>query len=123
MKCVKCGKEHQAITKCPYCDTPVPVAKPVEKNPALFGKGLMEYKVVGAEDQWMLGGRFDKEALQNQLNYYAVRGWKVKEMVLGKTVSLLVGFQREEITIVLERPYDYTETKVDVEAAKLGDLI
>ena len=114
--CKKCGKGFvKGCEKCPWCGYIEPEYKEPElsyeeKREATKGRGLMEYKVVSAEDQWLIGGRFDKTSLQNMLNSYAVHGWKVREMVIGKTTGLITGFSRDEMMIVLERNADYDDS-------------
>jgi hypothetical protein len=73
------------------------------------GRGLKEYKVISAEDRWLIGGRFDKQSLQNMLNSYAVHGWSVNMMTINKTTGLFTGWSRDEMMIVLERDVDYVD--------------
>lgn len=127
--CKHCGKQFDSTIACPYCGTKVPVPKvetPAEHRAMLKGRGLMEYKVIGAEDEWLHGGRFDKTSLESMLNSYAEHGWRVKEMVIGKTTGLLMGFSRDEMMIVLEREMDFIDMS-DVAPVggetKIGDYI
>ena len=62
---------------------------------------MKEYKVIGQEDIWMQGGRFDKTSLENMINSYALDGWTVKDISASKTWGMIV--QRDEMIVILER--------------------
>jgi hypothetical protein len=108
--CLNCGENVITGTPvCPKCqgvkfgdkkDIPPKKIKDTSENRA---KNLKEYKVVGQEDQWLDGGRFDKNSLERMLNHYALDGWRVREISTSKTVGVFFGTHRDEMIIVLER--------------------
>ena len=72
---------------------------------------MKEYKVIGQEDEWLNGGRFDKSSLENMLNNYARDGWIVKEIASSKTFGIFFGTPRDELLIILERDLFYSQEK------------
>ncbi|MEN6609207.1 MAG: DUF4177 domain-containing protein [Methanoregulaceae archaeon] len=115
--CSACGKTHEAATFCPYCNTPVKkeIIKTgrIKDTPENRAKGLKEYKVIGQEDEWLNGGRFDKTSLQNMLNYYANQGWIVKEISASKSFGIFFGTPRDEMIIILERDLFLDTSKLE----------
>lgn len=109
--CPSCGKTHEAAERCPYCNTPVRKEKiehgQIPDTPENRAKSLKEYKVIGQEDEWLNGGRFDKISLENMLNHYARNGWTVKEISASKTFGIFFGTPRDELLIILERDLFY----------------
>lgn len=113
--CKSCGSELvPGNAFCPKClvrvidySPPEPaglVKMPVLKDtPENRAKHLKEYKVVGMEDTWLNGGRFDKFSLQNMLNSYASDGWRVREISASKTLGVITGLARDEMIVILER--------------------
>jgi len=102
--------------KCPWCGHAAP--KSIESKPTLTRlpdtpenrlKNLKEYKIIGQEDEWLNGGRFDKVSMENMLNSYARQGWIVKEISSSKTYGIFFGTPRDEMLIVLERDMFYEE--------------
>ncbi|PKG32282.1 DUF4177 domain-containing protein, partial [Methanoregula sp.] len=63
--------------------------------------------VIGQEDEWLNGGRFDKTSLEKMLNHYARDGWILKDISASKTVGIFFGTPRDEMIIVLERDLFY----------------
>jgi uncharacterized Zn finger protein (UPF0148 family) len=95
------GKEF-----CPKClvrvqnvETKKQYPKDTPENRA---KKLKEYKVIGQEDVWLAGGKFDKNALENMINFYALDGWTVKEISTSNTFGIFT-VSRDEMIIILER--------------------
>jgi hypothetical protein len=114
--CTKCSKKYAfGCNTCPWCGNPAPI--PIDYNktnrlpdtPANRLKNLKEYKIIGQEDEWLNGGRFDKISMENMLNSYARHGWTVKEMTSSKTFGIFFGTPRDEMMIVLERDMFYEE--------------
>jgi len=115
VECKKCSKTFAAGCKtCPWCGAPTeiscdPKAFRLPDTPANRLKNLKEYKIIGQEDEWLNGGRFDKTSFQNMLNSYAQHGWTVREMTTSKTFGIFFGTPRDEMLIVLERDMFYEE--------------
>jgi uncharacterized Zn finger protein (UPF0148 family) len=106
--CKACGTELIAGKEfCPKCLVRVPVVESKKiypkDTPENRAKKMKEYKVIGQEDTWLNGGRFDKTSLENMLNFYALEGWTVKEISASKTVGVFFGTPRDEMIIILER--------------------
>jgi hypothetical protein len=108
--CKACGAALTPGEKfCPKCLVKAPDYDPqkvdlfLKDTPENRAKKLMEYKVVGQEDMWLNGGRFDKISLEKMLNYYAHEGWKVREITTSKTVGVFLGTPRDEMIVILER--------------------
>jgi hypothetical protein len=118
--CKACGTELIPGKEfCPKCLVRVlePVVVKGQKgypvdNPENRAKKMKEYKVIGQEDEWLNGGRFDKKSMENMLNHYALDGWAVREISSSKTFGIFFGTPRDEIIIILERdmPLDPTRT-------------
>ena len=109
--CKKCSKNFAAgCNTCPYCGHKVeivPKVLNVPDTPENRLKNLKEYKIIGQEDEWLNGGRFDKNSMENMLNSYARQGWRVREMISSKTFGVFFGTPRDEMMIVLERDMFY----------------
>jgi len=106
--CKSCGTELIPGKEfCPKCLIRIPVAiskKQYPKDtPENRAKMMKEYKVIGQEDTWLNGGRFDKTSLENMLNFYALEGWTVREISASKTFGVFFGTPRDEMIIILER--------------------
>lgn len=106
--CKSCGTELIPGKEfCSKCLIRVPVAiskKQYPKDtPENRARKIKEYKVIGQEDTWLNGGRFDKTSLKDMLNSYAMDGWTVKEISSSKTVGVFFGTPRDEMVIILER--------------------
>lgn len=104
--CTACGAELIPGKEfCPKCLVRVSVTsqiqypKDTQENRA---KKMKEYKVIGQEDRWLIGGRFDKRSLEKMLNFYALEGWTVKAIEASKTVGMFLETPRDEIIIILE---------------------
>ena len=63
---------------------------------------MTEYKVITQDDQWF-NGRFNGPVLQKVLNDHARVGWTVKSMVSASREGALLGSNRDEIIVLLER--------------------
>jgi len=116
--CKKCSKSFaEGCITCPWCGQPVPTPTHIEvkipklpDTPENRAKKLKEYKIIGQDDEWLNGGRFDKTSMENMLNFYARQGWVVKEMASSKIFGFLIGgTNRDEMVIVLERDMFYNE--------------
>jgi hypothetical protein len=111
--CKACGKPLMPnLKKCGWCDTPLelpPRVRRLPDTPQNRARNLKEYKIVGQEDEWLNGGRFDKISMENMLNSYAAQGWIVREMSSSKTFGVFFGTPRDEMMIVLERDMFYQE--------------
>jgi hypothetical protein len=110
--CVNCGEQIITGTGvCPKCqgtnfgDKKDIVCKKtyLKDTPENRAKKMSEYKVIGQEDEWLNGGRFDKYSLEKMLNHYALEGWKVREISASKTYGIFFGTPRDEMIIILER--------------------
>jgi acetolactate synthase regulatory subunit len=60
---------------------------------------MYEYKVLSQQDH--LSGLFEPQKLEETLNMYAKKGWRVKSMTSGHIVDYKS--VRDEVLIVLER--------------------
>jgi hypothetical protein len=106
--CKSCGTQFvEGNPFCPKClirapDEMIPKDYP-QDTPENRAKKMREYKVIGMEDTWFNGGRFDKMSLENMLNHYALDGWKVREISASKTLGVISGLARDEMIIILER--------------------
>jgi hypothetical protein len=69
---------------------------------------MKEYKVIGMEDTWLAGGRFDRSSMEKMLNHYALDGWKVREISASKTLGIITGLSRDEMIVILERDMPLT---------------
>lgn len=82
-----------------YVDPKIFQMPRLKDTPENRAKNIKEYKVVGQEDTWLNGGRFDKISLQNMLNSYALQGWHVREISASKTLGVITGLARDEMII------------------------
>lgn len=108
--CRTCGAQLvQGNPFCPKCLQRIPedvieswkvYPKDTPENRA---KEMKEYKVVGMEDSWQNGGRFDKVSLENMINHYSLQGWRVREISASKTLGLFSSLARDELLVILER--------------------
>lgn len=106
--CRACGAELIPGKEfCPKCLVRVPEKESLKKvlldTPENRSKNFKEYKVIGQEDKFLNGGRFDKTSLEKMLNSYAEEGWMVKEISTSKTFGIFFGTPRDEMIIILER--------------------
>jgi hypothetical protein len=68
---------------------------------AANGSHQREYKVITQKDKWF-SGKFDPEKVEGALNSYAKQGWVLKGVATA-SVPGLMGGQRDEIVIIMER--------------------
>jgi hypothetical protein len=115
--CSSCGESVITGTKiCPKCNgttfssklshiaiSKEDLAKRPKDTPENRAKKLMEYLVIGQENEWFTGDRFDRLSLEKMLNHYALDGWTVKEMTTSPTFGVIFGTPRDEMIIILER--------------------
>lgn len=114
--CKSCGAELIPGKEfCPKCLIRVPPSLAmkqkdiIEDTPENKAKNLKEYKIISQEDEWLNGGRFDKTSMENMLNSYAKKGWRVKVIASSKTFGVFFGTPRDEMIIVLERDMFFKE--------------
>ncbi|HEY1123906.1 MAG TPA: DUF4177 domain-containing protein [Haloferula sp.] len=63
---------------------------------------MKEYKVITQNDKWF-SGRFDGELLQKIINDHARVGWTVKSMCSASREGVLMGGNKDELIVLLER--------------------
>jgi Domain of unknown function (DUF4177) len=62
---------------------------------------VKEYKVLSQKDKWF-EGKFDLQRLEEAINHYAQRGWKVRAMTTAQVLGFSGGL-KEELVVLLER--------------------
>ncbi|MCW1883996.1 DUF4177 domain-containing protein [Luteolibacter flavescens] len=80
---------------------------------------MKEYKVISQNDKWF-SGRFDPAKLQKLLNEQARQGWVVKSMCSASREGVLLGGNKDEMIILLERdlPTEATATAATKKASQ-----
>lgn len=63
---------------------------------------MKEYLILSQKDKWF-SGRFDPQILQQVINDHARQGWVVKAMTNTSREGVLLGGDRDELIILLER--------------------
>jgi hypothetical protein len=63
--------------------------------------GVKEYKLLTQKDKWF-EGKFDLPRLEEAINHYAQRGWKVRSMTTAQVAGFSGGI-KEELVVLLER--------------------
>lgn len=66
------------------------------------GSGLKEYRVLTQKDKWF-SGRFDSVSLEKMLNEFARSGWTLKSITSSSREGIVLGGNKDELLIVLER--------------------
>ena len=94
--------------ECVSCQKSFVIREFQEENINVFPKSISakdnekkEYKVLTQKDKWF-SQKFDPETLEKALNSYASQGWQVVSAVTA-TFPGLIGGNREEIVIIMER--------------------
>jgi hypothetical protein len=63
---------------------------------------MKEYLILSQKDKWF-SGRFDPQILQQVINDHARQGWEVKSMTNTSRDGVLMGGNKDELIILLER--------------------
>jgi Domain of unknown function (DUF4177) len=62
---------------------------------------VKEYKILSQKDKWF-EGKFDLQRLEEAINHYAQRGWKVRAMTTAQVLGFSGGL-KEELVVLMER--------------------
>ena len=62
---------------------------------------IREYKVLTQKDKWF-EGKFELPRLEEAINHYAQRGWKVRAMTTAQVLGFSGGL-KEELVVLMER--------------------
>ena len=62
---------------------------------------VKEYKLLTQKDKWF-EGKFDLPRLEEAINHYAHRGWKVRAMTTAQVAGFSGGV-KEELVVLMER--------------------
>jgi len=62
---------------------------------------VREYKLLTQKDKWF-EGKFDLPRLEEAINHYAQRGWKVQAMTTAQVLGFSGGV-KEELVVLMER--------------------
>jgi hypothetical protein len=63
---------------------------------------MKKYKVISQRDKWF-SGKFDPLMLENRLNELAADGWRVVSMTTASREGALLGGDRDELLVLLEK--------------------
>jgi len=63
---------------------------------------MKEYLILSQKDKWF-SGRFDAVVLQQVINEHARQGWIVKAMTSTSREGMVLGGDRDELLVLLER--------------------
>jgi hypothetical protein len=76
---------------------------------------VKEYLVITQKDKWF-SGRFDAAVLQQVLNDHAKKGWRVVSMVTASREGVLVGGDKDEIIVLLEKDVPTQAQRIEHES-------
>lgn len=73
---------------------------------------MKEYLVITQKDKWF-SGRFDSAVLQQVLNDHAKKGWRVVSMVTASREGVLLGGDKDEVIVLLEKDVPTSAQKAE----------